>query len=96
MFGLGLWEIVIILIVIIIFVRPRDLPKFFRNLGKMYRQITNLYKNMSETMKNVEVEINKSAIAADTAGSDIEKDQPVLDSADRLPKDKTFSITSNN
>jgi Sec-independent protein translocase protein TatA len=96
MFGLGLWEIVIILVAVIIFIRPRDLPTFLRNLGKMYRRITNLYKNMSETMKNFEAEIRKSADAADTANSDIEKEQLVLDSVDRLTKEETFSKTSNN
>jgi len=96
MFGLGLWEIVVIVVAVIIFIRPRDLPTFLRNLGKMYRRITDLSKNMSKMMKNVEVEFRKSAIAADTASSDIEKEQLVLDSTDRLPKEETFSKTSIN
>ncbi len=87
MFGLGLWEIVIIVVAAIIFIRPRDLPTFLRNLGKLYRRITDLYKDMSEMMKNVGDEIRKPAVAADTANSGIEKEQLVLDSADKLPKE---------
>ena len=87
MFGLGLWEIVIIVVAAIIFIRPRDLPTFLRNLGKLYRRITDLYKDMSEMMKNVENEIRKPAVTADTTNSGIEKEQLVLDSADKLPKE---------
>ncbi len=87
MFGLGLWEIVIIVVAAIIFIRPRDLPTFLRNLGKLYRRITDLYKNMSDMMKNVEDEIRKTAVTADTTNSGIEKEQLVLDSADKLPKE---------
>ena len=36
MFGIGFSEIVIIMLVVIVFVRPTDLPAFTRKLGRLY------------------------------------------------------------
>ncbi len=40
MFGIGLTEIVVIAVVALIFLRPKDLPRLFRTMGKAYRRIT--------------------------------------------------------
>ena len=39
MFGLGFTEIIIILVVILVVVKPEDLPKFFKKIGKFYREL---------------------------------------------------------
>jgi sec-independent protein translocase protein TatB len=36
MFGIGFSEIIVLLVIIIVFVRPDDLPKFLRTLGRLY------------------------------------------------------------
>ncbi|MDA1353212.1 MAG: twin-arginine translocase TatA/TatE family subunit [bacterium] len=39
MFGLGMGEILIIGTVLILVIRPKDLPKVFRGLGRAYGEI---------------------------------------------------------
>ncbi len=39
MFGLGLWEIGIIALVIVLFVKPSELPRAARSVGKVVRKI---------------------------------------------------------
>ena len=36
---MGLGEIILILVVIVLFVRPEDLPKFFRTVGRIYGEL---------------------------------------------------------
>lgn len=43
MFGLGFFEILMILVGILIFVRPQDLPIFVYRVGKVYGQIKESY-----------------------------------------------------
>lgn len=57
MFGLGVWEICLIFIVVIIFVRPNDLPSFVRKMGRLYQQALEAYHlvlaNLRETDNRV-------------------------------------------
>ncbi|WP_320047734.1 twin-arginine translocase TatA/TatE family subunit [uncultured Ilyobacter sp.] len=39
MFGLGFTEIIIILVVILVVVKPEDLPKFFKRIGQLYSEL---------------------------------------------------------
>ena len=39
MFGLGITEIFVIVVIIIVVVRPEDLPGFFRSIGKSYGEV---------------------------------------------------------
>jgi len=39
MFGLGFTEIIIILVVILVVVKPEDLPKLFKKIGQLYREL---------------------------------------------------------
>jgi sec-independent protein translocase protein TatB len=40
MFGLGIVELSAIVLVALILIRPKDLPRLFRTIGRAYRQIT--------------------------------------------------------
>jgi Sec-independent protein translocase protein TatA len=53
MLGVNFLEFVVILCVVVIFVRPRDLPKFFRNIGKVYAQLKDAYKQLARTRDEV-------------------------------------------
>ena len=46
MFGIGFSEIVIIALVVIVFVRPADLPAFVRKLGRLYGQAKRAYNEI--------------------------------------------------
>jgi sec-independent protein translocase protein TatA len=52
MFGLGVGEIVIILVVALIFIGPKKLPELARGLGKGMREFQNAARGIQETIKN--------------------------------------------
>ncbi|RKX79814.1 MAG: hypothetical protein DRP87_01645 [Spirochaetes bacterium] len=70
MFGIGFWEIIIILILIIIFINPRDLPGIFRKIGRFYKQITGFYNDMLKIVDEMEKNIKLSSI--EKVGSNLE------------------------
>lgn len=59
MFGIGLSEFAVIVCIVIVFVRPKDLPVLFRKLGKLYAQAKRAYKEITEVkdqfVKSIEV-----------------------------------------
>ena len=60
MFGLGFIEILIIFLVVIVFVNPKDLPKFFHKIGRLYQQIRVIRNKSVQYMKHIEQEIEKT------------------------------------
>ena len=40
MFGLGIWEIALLCIALLVFVRPEELPKVMAKLGQWYGRVT--------------------------------------------------------
>jgi Sec-independent protein translocase protein TatA len=65
MLGINFFEFVVILCVVVIFIRPRDLPRFFRNIGKVYAQLKDAYKNLAKTrdevLQDLKLEIDSEA-----------------------------------
>jgi Sec-independent protein translocase protein TatA len=59
MFGLGIWEIVIILLAVIIFIKPEDLPKFFRKVGNVYGQIKRYNREVVRKIRHIEYEVKE-------------------------------------
>jgi Sec-independent protein translocase protein TatA len=53
MLGINFLEFVVILCVVVIFIRPRDLPRFFHNIGKVYGQLKDTYKQLAKTRDEV-------------------------------------------
>ncbi len=43
MFGIGLSEIIIVALVMVVVIKPEDLPKVFRRLGKWYGSVRKTY-----------------------------------------------------
>jgi Tat protein translocase TatB subunit len=66
MFKIGFSEILIILLVIVIFVRPKDLPKFIRKAGQMYRHVKEFSRSVVDGIKKYEEEIVKPLNISDT------------------------------
>ena len=77
MFGLGFFEILIIFLVAIIFINPKDLPKVFRRLGRLVQQLRDLRDSSARYMRKIEREIEEedrsSAEETDDGG---EAEQP--------------------
>ncbi len=40
MFGLGVWEIALICVALLVFVRPEELPRVMRKAGRLYGRVT--------------------------------------------------------
>ncbi len=60
MFGLGIWEIFSILLIAIVFINPKDLPKIARTLGRWYGKIRNINNMLKTNMEGIiEEEIKK-------------------------------------
>ncbi len=66
MFGLGFFEILIIFLVVIIFVNPRDLPAFFRKVGRLYQQFRKIKNDSVQYIKDIEKEIEKPVLEETT------------------------------
>ena len=83
MFGISLPEVVIIFIVIIIFVRPEDLPKFLRSAGRLYGKARRMYKEVIGVTNQVVKEINSIAALDDPSASN----GPKKNAPQKLPAD---------
>lgn len=58
MFGLDTWEILIIVIVLVVVLKPKDLPKIVRLVGKIVGRIRYLYARVEETVMNMEQQVD--------------------------------------
>ena len=59
MFGLGFIEILVIFLVAIIFINPKDLPKVFRRLGRLVRQLRDIRDSSVQYMRRIEREMEE-------------------------------------
>jgi sec-independent protein translocase protein TatB len=67
MFGIGPSEIILVAIILIIFIRPEDLPKFLRSAGKLYGQIKKTYDEVIMVKDKILKEIEDTAKLAESA-----------------------------
>jgi len=65
MFGIGFGEILIVLFIAIVFIRPQDLPKFLRSAGRLYGQIKRMYKEIIEAKDKIIKEIDEAGTLDD-------------------------------
>lgn len=65
MFDIGMWELMVVGIVALIVVGPKDLPKMFRMLGQVTGRIRGMAREFQTTM---------NAAASDTGLDDLAKD----------------------
>ena len=81
MFNVGLPEILIIILVVVVFVNPKEFPGFFRKVGKFVQQM----KDMRETFTRSVEEIKNQINTADTTGaSSSEGSRPGQEGADGI------------
>ncbi len=85
MFGLGFWEIMIVLVVIVIFVRPKDLPRFIRRVGEFYGQVRKFGTMVNDQMQDLEHEIRKETRLPLTTDRDAKK-PPASDVGGESPR----------
>lgn len=56
MFGLGFWEIIIILLAVIVLINPKEMPEIARKLGRWYRKVRNVQEKVDKEVKELENE----------------------------------------
>ena len=67
MFGISTAEIFLILLVIIVFIKPDDLPKFLRTLGKFYAKARKMYREIIGVKDRVMKEMDALADLEDSS-----------------------------
>jgi Tat protein translocase TatB subunit len=72
MFGLGFVEILIIFLVAIIFINPKDLPKVFRRLGRLVRQLRDIRDSSVRYLRRIEREIEEEDRKERSSGEETE------------------------
>jgi len=92
MFGISLPEILLILVVVIIFVRPEDLPRFLRSAGRFYGKAKRMYKEIIGVTNQVMKEMNSIAATDESPESTTPKNHtpppaPLADSPANAPVD---------
>jgi Sec-independent protein translocase protein TatA len=93
MFGIGISEIILIGFIIIVFIKPEDLPKFLRSAGRLYGKLKKTYNELMMVKDRIIKEINETASLEDktTASPPVAaapEDKPSLPAAaeDGTPK----------
>ncbi len=61
MFKIGMWEIFVVVIVAIVFVRPNELPKLFRSIGRFFGQIREFKNSVVTVAKSIEKDIESES-----------------------------------
>ena len=56
MFGLGFWEIVIIVLVAVILIKPSDLPAFLRKAGRWIGKVQAAYDELQRAIHRIDEE----------------------------------------
>ena len=67
MFGLGLWEIATIALVIVVFVKPSELPRAARTVGRVVRRIQSVAAQARAEMRQLGAALERT---------DFERDAP--------------------
>jgi Sec-independent protein translocase protein TatA len=63
LFRIGLPEILIVLAVVVILVKPKDLPGFFRKVGRGVRQLRGLREEFTQSVREMRDDLDRAAPA---------------------------------
>ena len=86
MFGIGFWEIMLIVLIAVVVINPKDYPKLIYNAGAVYSKLQLLFANLKEQYSkftNITEETNTS------------NDNHYTNSKDTSPKKETANKVLN-
>jgi Sec-independent protein translocase protein TatA len=66
MFGLGLWEIAMIALVIVVFVKPSELPRAARTVGRVVRRIQSVSAQARAEMRQLGAALERTDLERET------------------------------
>ena len=92
MFGIGFGEILLIFVIIIIFIRPDDLPKFLRSAGRFYGKAKKMYKEIIEVKDRIIKEIDEAALNETPKTTALPRDKAESPSAALTAKESENSV----
>ena len=58
MFSIGLPEIGIIFLVLILFIKPEDIPNVFHTLGRWYHQLRRVYTGVTDEFREISYQLD--------------------------------------
>lgn len=66
MMGIGWMELMILIIALLVFLKPEELPRFFRSLGRIYSQIFGTYRQVVREINasDVDYSFNRDQVAS--------------------------------
>ena len=86
MFGIGISEMILIFLVIVVIIRPDDLPKFLRSAGRTYGKAKKLYKEIIDAKDKIIKEIDEATtIEGITKTTPTAKETPPKAAATKAP-----------
>jgi TatA/E family protein of Tat protein translocase len=65
-FGLGVGEIAVILVIALVFIGPKKLPELARTLGKGFREFQGAMKGINQTIQNPTAEFSRETPPAES------------------------------
>ena len=100
MFGIGIAEILVVLVLVLVLINPKDLPKIARKLGSLYRKFRDVRDKVNQEVREVEREIRKpfeeSANEIDTGIKEtvdsVKISQPLPDPKSIMPSKNIASL----
>ena len=79
MFDIGFWELITITLIVLIMVRPENLPKFAKDAGKFLARLRNFISNAKkELAKEFKIEV---PLVVRLAGTKFEEGKKILDNS---------------
>lgn len=57
MFGFSIAELIVVLLVALVFIKPQDLPEVAHFLGKIFYRAKHLYKELKKSLREMEGEL---------------------------------------
>ena len=75
MLGIGLWELVVIIVVLAVFLRPQDIPRALRKLGRLYGKLTSLSSGLLREVESGRREAEAEHRRTTSADGDDNRDE---------------------
>ena len=95
MFGVGFSEFLLIGLVVILFVRPDDLPAFFRKAGKIYGKARAAYREVMSVKDDFLREMDVSAALEESEKKAEKKAEPEKEKPEAVSAPASNSTENN-